>query len=279
MPPKQPLPPLPNDQAVAELSDQYFQSTNLWNETFVTGPLAYAYQNSYVLQGTWLFLEPDQVTDWSGFLPTGFCESGSCVADCQNVVVLFNGNLFPSPYSTCMQFANISRSLDNIALWNQSDIVRLMSLGLDETSAPNFANIATQVTACLTDACTQNPSASSCQQICDTASLLVNDTTPLFLGIANCMAQVCAQDVSFADFDLAGIGVCRCTIRICASPEHTLMVFSRTGDRILLFASFDLHTWHHLPTFYELALRVQVDQLRVTRTSARSQGRIHHQPG
>lgn len=196
---------LSNDQKVVHLVNGYLNTSHVVNSTFQNGSLSsqYGYFGGASASSDWLttalLYEEQNPT-------SNFCESGSCVADCKDLNSLFNGTS-PAPFSVCILFANVSRTLSNRAIWTQEDALQLTSFGFSEKPIALFELIANATTTCLINACTQNPNAKHCGGSCSPQGLLVNTSTPSFGGVTDCLQQVCSQDVSFADFDLAGIGV------------------------------------------------------------------------
>lgn len=196
---------LSKDQEVVYLVSGYLNASNIFNETTQNGPLSsqFIYLDGISSPFDWL-ASPSIYEE--GYSISDFCGTGSCVQDCLDVNQLFNG-YSPAPFGVCMLFSNVSRTLANRQVWTEHEVSQLESFGFGEQSGGSFDGIATAVTTCLSDACAQNPNAKHCAQSCSTNGLLINTSTPSFGGISDCLQQVCSQDLSFADFDLAGIGV------------------------------------------------------------------------
>jgi hypothetical protein len=196
---------LPNDQEVVYLVSGYLNASNIVNETFQNGSLSneFNYIGGANSPFDWLANPSLYEEDYAS---SNFCNTGECVKDCQDLNQLFDGTS-PAPFGVCMLFANVSRTLPNRDVWTQHDASQLISFGFGAQSGGSFDAIAQAVTTCLSDACTQNPNANHCAQSCSPKGLLRNASTPSFGGVSDCLQQVCSQDLSFADFDLAGIGV------------------------------------------------------------------------
>ena len=200
---------VPGDQQVVQLVSKYFDYYNESYETFDNSFSSYQYygynNNTTSAMFDWL-ADPAQFYDetWNN---TWFCATGDCVKNCQDVTRMFDGST-PAGFGVCSLFANISDSLGNTELWTTQEVTTLQDFGFGSQSSSVFSTIATDVTQCLVDACQKNPRASkNCPQLCAQGDLLINPNTPSFAGISTCLLQVCSTDLSFADLDLAGIGV------------------------------------------------------------------------
>ena len=203
---------VPNDQKAVSLVSRYVLSTNIINDTFINNPVwtDLSVNKEYTNIGPWDWLANSSVyADYYSVVGSTFCNTGNCVADCRDTSQLFNP-LSPGPFGVCMLFANVSRSLVNTDLWSQQELSQLRSFGFGLQSQDAFDGIANTITTCLTDACQQNPSANQCAKYCSPdgpQNLYINSSTPSLLGVSECLLQVCSQNLSFADFDLAGVGV------------------------------------------------------------------------
>lgn len=207
---------LSNDQAVVYLMSGYLNATDIVNKTLKDESVpGQATVSTFISQWYWL-TNPSWYEETYPNGSSNFCDTGNCVKDCQDLNQLFNGGA-PTPFGVCMLFANVSRTLPNREIWSKDDADQLASFGFGDKSRGSFDAIATAVTACLSDACTKNPIANRCAQSCSQEGLLINGSTPSFGGVSDCLQQVCSQDLSFADFDLAGIGVSR-------TPRSTTIV-------------------------------------------------------
>ena len=201
---------VPNDQKVVSLVSRVVESTNIINETFIDNPFwnQFSYDSGDISPFDWL-ANSSIYAELYGNTGSTFCGTGNCVGDCLDASQLFDGGS-PAPFGVCMIFANVSRSLANTDIWSQQEQSQLRSFGFGVPSQGSFDAIANTITGCLTDACKQNPNAVQCAKYCSLngpQDLLTNDSTPSLLAVSDCLQQVCSQDLSFADFDLAGIGV------------------------------------------------------------------------
>lgn len=200
----------PNDQEVVLLVSEYLTASKAVNETFQNAYLS----NQFIYVGNasspfdWL-ANPAAYEELD--ITSNFCGTGNYVQACQDLNELFDGTS-PAPFGVCMLFANVSRTLHNRAIhnraiWTQHQASQLASFGFTKQSDGYFDSIASAVTTCLTDACSENPNAKHCTRSCSTEGLLINSSTPSFGGVSDCLQQVCPQDLTLADFDLAGAGV------------------------------------------------------------------------
>lgn len=196
---------LTNDQEVVFLVSEYVIASNVVNETFQNGYLSnqFTYVGNASSPFDWL---ANPVAYEEQNISSNFCGTGNCIQNCQDPNELFDGTS-PAPFGVCMLFANVSRTLPNRAIWTQQQASQLTSFGFSDQADGSFDSIASAVTTCLADACGGNPNAMHCERSCSTQGLLINSSTPSFGGISDCLQQVCSQDLTFADFDLAGIGV------------------------------------------------------------------------
>ena len=199
---------LSNDQAVVYLVSGYSNATDIVNKTLQDESPSVP-SNVSDISSPWVWLtHPYWYEKTFPIGSTKFCDTGNCVKDCQDLTQLFSGSA-PSPFVVCTLFANVSRTLPNREIWTADEASQLTSFGFGDKSRGSLDAIATAVTTCLNDVCIQNPKTNHCAQSCSRKNLLINGSTPSFGGVSDCLQQVCSLDLSFADFDLAGIGVSR----------------------------------------------------------------------
>lgn len=198
---------LPNDQELVLLVSEYLTANNAVNEEFQNTYFSNQFIYIYIGNASSPLGWPANPTAYEELnITSNFCGTGNCVQSCQDPNELFNG-ISPAPFGVCLLFANVSRMLPNRAIWTQHQASQLASFGFTDQSDRDFESIARVLTTCLTDACSENPNAKHCTRPCSTKGLLINSSTPSFGGVSDCLQQVCAQDLTFADFDLAGVGV------------------------------------------------------------------------
>jgi hypothetical protein len=147
------------------------------------------------------------------------CTSGNCIHDCKNISYLFDYKFIPdspgvnpgaiTPWTTCLNVPNIAGLLKQGVLPpNVSSRVEPY-IPLD-TSLLDLQRITQSVTSCLTTTCGNARSPARCMDECSSTNLLLNATTPNYIGVNECMFKMCTAGydaVSFANADIIGIGV------------------------------------------------------------------------
>ncbi|KAF2799252.1 hypothetical protein K505DRAFT_266015 [Melanomma pulvis-pyrius CBS 109.77] len=158
----------------------------------------------------------------------GGCSSGDCIAECQDIGLLYssvaqidpyfgNGKAPIRRYQTCANVPAMAGYLSHNAL-EPSISSSVLPFVSPHTTDDDLRKVTRAITECLTSTCENARNRSICSSQCSAVNLLINSTTPNVEGLNDCLGSLCNGhygSLPFADADVIGIGVFTSYIMQC----------------------------------------------------------------